>query len=168
MRLALKNAKYRACVDKPGSVLWINSGPGTGKTALAIHLTQNLQQDARFMVLYCFVEPSTHSAGPKILRSLLYQLLDKVGLATREIIASKILSEFQKQGGSIFADKGDTNLWKSFCMMAAHKALKKPVVCVIDGLDECEESTLASFLRNLRICAGHEGLYSTVVASGRC
>ncbi|KAM0428961.1 hypothetical protein ACHAPT_006764 [Fusarium lateritium] len=95
-------------------------------------------------VLYVFCGHKTTNDEIAILRSLLYQILDQVPdmvshvkhrLGTRERIEHTLSSR--------------VDLWAMFLSMLKDPGLE-PVLCLIDGLDECPQDSTSWLLRNLR------------------
>lgn len=148
-----KRAEYQSCVKTPGSLLWVTSGPGTGKTMLAMQLIEDLESGQGHRVFCVFADPAIQLTRPKIILSLLYQLLcTHVSDSSRMEMFEHILPYFRRRGALVFHDTD--LLWVIFRNMLEDFSIGR-VFFVLDGFDECEETTLEKVLVNLRGLLGH-------------
>jgi hypothetical protein len=137
---------YRSWLSSSGASrgLIVQGGPGKGKTMLAIYLTEQLERLAECMstetVLYFFCNRGNINANSAtaVLCGLIWQLcrlrpqlmcygLDKVASLHDERMALAT--------GSV------EKLWQIFNAMIRDPSAGT-VTCVIDGLDECDESSV--------------------------
>ena len=131
--------------DASQPVLWISGGPGKGKTMLAIYITEVLQPvvDAADNVLlyyFCSNRDKNRNTAVTIMRGILHQWIDRHPHLAREIKSSFDGTETTKYTISSF-----TSLWRAFQTLLQHSTSSQ-VVCVLDGLDECEKESLRQLL----------------------
>ncbi|KAF2494497.1 ankyrin, partial [Lophium mytilinum] len=147
----LENGSYTTWKNDPEpGILWVSGSPGRGKTMLAIHTTKVLHKQEEY-VLYFFCDSSREVTGNMILRSLIYQMLE---LDTSLFEHIQKIYRIRKQ--ELLSDSGFELLWSVFTRMVQRPRSAEyqtktlaPVYCILDGLDECNEASLDSFLKNL-------------------
>jgi Cdc6-like AAA superfamily ATPase len=125
---------YNTWVDaKDSSILWIYGNPGSGKSVLASYIIEQLQpqDDASALPLiyyFCSGRDESRRASTHILRSLIFQLqIKQPGLAD-------FVEEAYKASTTKTAERFE-ELWTLFTSMVK----KQAAICVIDGLDECQD-----------------------------
>jgi NACHT domain len=132
--------EYKVWISSAQSTsLWINSGPGTGKTILAGHIVHSIREQydgssSALAYLFCSSRDGLENDPIGPLRSILCQLLDALpslpqpvveeymgqrrkGLELSYVLHPFWLQELLKQTLSLF----------------------KSVYLVVDGIDECED-----------------------------
>ncbi|KAL2069325.1 hypothetical protein VTL71DRAFT_15663 [Oculimacula yallundae] len=150
----------------PEQLLWISGGPGLGKTMLAVYITQELEalsknsshnffpaintvkpsrdqgpQNILVLQYFCNDKDNKRNTAVAILRGMLYQLL-----TIQPTLFHHILPKFDVQKEAMFSDSSFQTLWRIFEAMVRDPSLGL-VYCVLDGLDECEEASLALILQ---------------------
>ncbi|KAI4932683.1 hypothetical protein J4E85_003081 [Alternaria conjuncta] len=136
--------------SKPPRLIWITGGPGKGKTMLAHFLVDyceivGAREPDRELVIYFFCGTQDGlNSGPSLLRGLIYQILVR-----NKATFCHIKEAFSNHGKSLFDDAQFEALWRVFDTMIRDKTLKS-VTCILDGLDECIEESLAPFLVKIR------------------
>ncbi|KAI9643515.1 hypothetical protein NHQ30_008134 [Ciborinia camelliae] len=142
----------------PGSknFLWIQGGPGKGKTYLSMYLANrwalcmNLQLPEHLVLeYYCDNSNSQRNTSLCVLRSLLCQLLK-----AHSDLYEDILMEFEyyrQRHQSLVSNSHKENLWRIFKSMVSK--FPKNILFILDGLDECDEDSI-KFLK-----AKFEGFY---------
>jgi hypothetical protein len=139
--------EYKKWRSYPTSrILWLSGGPGKGKTMLLIYLTDILEESIKLpeetlLYYFCDSQDAKRNTSIAILRGLLYQLLGK-----QSQLFKYILDDFKVQGDGLFTHLNA--LWRIFTTIVQDSGLQK-VLCVLDGLDECEEGLL-DFLKMLK------------------
>ncbi|KAF9762254.1 hypothetical protein IL306_003489 [Fusarium sp. DS 682] len=118
--------------------LWISGGVGTGKTMLAVYLTEHIQltQTSDEILLYYFFDANLRlrNNGQCLVRSLIYQLV--------------LLDKYDKRRHrGIWGTSRFQLLWRIFVEIL-QDIKDSGIVCVLDGLDECEPKSLELLLRN--------------------
>ena len=99
----------------------------------------------RELVIYFFCGTQDGlNSGPSLLRGLVYQILVR-----NQAKFCHIKEAFSNHGKSLFDDARFEALWRVFDSMIKDKTLKS-VTCILDGLDECIEESLAPFLVKIR------------------
>ncbi|KAH7193924.1 uncharacterized protein B0J16DRAFT_354466 [Fusarium flagelliforme] len=133
----------------PPHLLWISAPPGMGKTYLAIFLSKhfesisNEEPGTATIFFFCDTKHETRSTAVNILRGLLYQLI-----SFRRDLVYTILPYWAQNSLHLFQDSSFNILWKLFEEMVERSELSN-LYCVIDALEECEESSLIMLLRKL-------------------
>ncbi|KAL6918471.1 hypothetical protein FSST1_009966 [Fusarium sambucinum] len=142
------NDDYNSWLQSDDSqLLWISGGPGRGKTMLSIFLSQEMEslvQKPSPLVLYVFCGDNVHTSEIDIVRSLLYQILKHSLDLARHVIPRMGTKERMRH---TLSSRGD--LWEIFTHMISDPELG-PIVCLIDGLDECAQDAISWLLQNLR------------------
>lgn len=121
------------------SVLWIKGSAGQGKTTLSKFLLTHLEKESRASpktkVIYYFFcgQSEMLSTVGYALRSLIRQLLDFRNVDIFEAIAELVDLDNT-------ADVPEDGLWEVLEHLLKAPPLQE-VLCVIDGLDECQNGT---------------------------
>ncbi|OAT14139.1 ankyrin repeat-containing protein, variant 2 [Blastomyces gilchristii SLH14081] len=126
-------------------LLWISGGPGKGKTILSIYITEELESvvdDAQGVLLYyfCSNRDKNRNSAMTIMRGLLHQWL-----SLHPHLAQHIQNFFDGSETTKYTISNFICLWKLFLSLLNHTDAPQ-VVCVLDGLDECEEESLKQLL----------------------
>ncbi|KAI8672148.1 hypothetical protein LRP88_03337 [Fusarium phalaenopsidis] len=139
-----RNETYQSWLSAQDSnLLWISGGPGRGKTMLSIFLTLEWET-LPDRVLYVFCGDKSTNDELTILRSLLYQVLSQCpGMVSH--VEDHLGSE--ERTNHTLSSRGD--LWAMFTSILKDSELG-PVLCLIDGLDECHRDSTRWLLNNLR------------------
>jgi ankyrin repeat protein len=130
-------------------LLWISGGPGKGKTMLSIFLTEELEKHvvrrdaAELIFFFCSAQDEKRNTAVAVLRGLLYQIIDK-----RPQLAKHALPYFESAERKQHTISSLEALWIIFSKLVADTGLGR-MFCVLDGLDECEESTRRPLLSRL-------------------
>jgi ankyrin repeat protein len=115
---------------------------------LSIYLTHELEKlvaDGEVLLYYfCDNKDQKRNTAFAILRGLLYQLLKR-----QPQLFEYILDDFKGPKEEEFTLSSLDALWRIFTTMLKYNGLRS-VICVLDGLDECEEGSLKLFLKKLR------------------
>ncbi|KAL0633451.1 hypothetical protein Q9L58_007664 [Maublancomyces gigas] len=115
-------------------LLWISGHPGTGKTVLMSFLLRELRKRSTVAYFFCDDKDEGRRTAAAILKSLVYQLLHG-----NVSLLGHIMQEFERfRDGEQKSWSFDT-LWEIFCNIARDTEAR-PVYCLIDALDECEET----------------------------
>ncbi|KAI1052300.1 hypothetical protein LB507_007582 [Fusarium sp. FIESC RH6] len=131
--------------DENQSLLWISGGPGKGKTMLAIYITEMLQPlvdagDNVLLYYFCSNRDKNRNNALTIMRGILHQW---VGLHPH--LAKFIKSSFEGTETTKYTISNFVSLWKVFLTLL-QQSTSSQVVCVLDGLDECERESLKQLL----------------------
>ena len=146
--------KYLHWLRDPASrLLWISGGPGTGKTMLSIFLTEEISarvlqsRDTLLAYHFCDNNEANRRTGISILRALIYQILRQ-----RPSFFRHILPDFEVQKKALFTSPcAQEALWRILRNALLDPGSSKTVIlAVIDGLDECEQPSLDTFLKEYR------------------
>ena len=143
------NERFTLWLQAPNSqFLWICGSPGTGKTALAVYLTEiistTISLDSELIFYFCHYADPQRRTATNILRSLIWLLLH-----IRPDLYTHIWSDFRAMQEKLFTSSSAfETLWRIFTAMVKDPSLRS-VYCVIDGLDECEGTDVGDLIRKL-------------------
>lgn len=145
----LKHEKYQHCRrEKGSSLLWISADPGCGKSVLASFLVDELRKEESKSTIpgsicYFFFKDDNDKQRSSIfaLCALLHQLF-----TAHKGLIKHATKEFQTKGQKFIEEFG--TLWNIFMAAVADPACGN-VICVIDGLDECEATTRDYLIKSL-------------------
>ncbi|KAI9778406.1 MAG: hypothetical protein M1816_004104 [Peltula sp. TS41687] len=131
--------------DANHPLLWISGGPGKGKTMLAIYITEVLQPvvDAADNVLlyyFCSNRDKNRNTALTIMRGILHQWID-----LHPPLAKDIKNSFEGTETTKYTISSFVSLWRVFLTLL-QQSTSSQVVCVLDGLDECEKESLRQLL----------------------
>lgn len=126
-------------------LLWISGGPGKGKTMLAIYITEVLQPvaDAGENVLlyyFCSNRDKNRNTALTIMRGIIHQWID-----LHPHLAQYIKNSFEGTETTKYTVSSFVSLWRVFLTLLRQSGSSQ-VVCVLDGLDECEKESLRHLL----------------------
>ncbi|KAM0189337.1 hypothetical protein ACHAPI_010103 [Fusarium lateritium] len=126
-------------------LLWISGGPGKGKTMLAIYITEVLQPvvdacDNVLLYYFCSNRDKNRNTAVTIMRGILHQW---VGLHPH--LAKYVKSFFEGADTTKYTISSFVSLWRVFLALL-QQSTSSQVVCVLDGLDECEKESLKQLL----------------------
>jgi ankyrin repeat protein len=130
-------------------LLWISGGPGKGKTMMSVFLTEELERhtasipDAELVFFFCSAQDEKRNTAVAVLRGLIYQIIEK-----RRQLVKYALPYFDKPKEAKQTLLSLEALWVIFSKLIADPELGT-VFCVLDGLDECEESKLSVLLQRI-------------------
>ncbi|KAL6895021.1 hypothetical protein GGI43DRAFT_424472 [Trichoderma evansii] len=131
------------------NILWLHGNPGTGKSTMAIFLTEELSERFSTMenntLIYFFCDASFEQrrTATSIIRGLLYQLVQK----HPHLLLNYVLPRYKERGDQIFASFDA--LWKMFAEAAADQSTGQKY-CIIDALDECDRESQQILLYQLK------------------
>ncbi|KAF3028327.1 hypothetical protein E8E12_000223 [Didymella heteroderae] len=150
------DAKYQAWLSGGNSgddndsdntrLLWISGGPGKGKTMLSVFLTEELERhtaridNADLAFFFCSAEDEKRNTAVAVLRGLMHQIIAKRPQLTKHALPYFETPERTQQTVSSLE-----TLWIIFSKLVVDAELGI-VLCVLDGLDECEENVLKVLL----------------------
>ncbi|EME89175.1 uncharacterized protein MYCFIDRAFT_104649, partial [Pseudocercospora fijiensis CIRAD86] len=131
--------------DENQPLLWISGGPGKGKTMLAIYITEMLQpvvQAADNVLLYyfCSGRDKNRNTAVAVMRGILHQWLD-----FHPHLAKEVKSSFEGTETTKYTISNFVSLWRVFLALL-QQSTSSQIVCVLDGLDECERESLRQLL----------------------
>ncbi|KAI0095716.1 vegetative incompatibility protein HET-E-1 [Nemania sp. FL0031] len=126
------------------NLLWLHGNPGTGKSTMAIFLTEELSQafsttDGRTLAyVFCDSGLETRSTATSVVRGLLLQLVQQ-----QPQLLDYILPKYKERGAQLF--KSFDALWSILIAMAADEPTGQKY-CIIDALDECDKESQDTLL----------------------
>ena len=151
-----KDQEYQSLLRRETQLLWIQGGPGKGKTMLSIFLTQELQHTHAVIYFFCQADDETHRSATYILRSMIWQLT-----VQEPATAHHLLQYLYPPGEKPHVLGSRETLWSIFVKMT-ESSQANGIIFLLDGLDECDEGSqnwLVSKFEDL--CQIREGTYGT-------
>ncbi|KAK2608999.1 hypothetical protein QQS21_002479 [Conoideocrella luteorostrata] len=140
--------KFSNSQTTSGGVLWLHGNPGTGKSTLAIFLTDELSNrfsaaDGETLAyFFCDSAFDTRKTATSVIRGLLLQLLKQ-----HPRLFSYVLPKYHEQKTKLF--ESFDALWTIF-IMAASDADTGRKYFIIDALDECDQESQKTLLQQLQ------------------
>ncbi|KAF3797330.1 hypothetical protein GCG54_00009301 [Colletotrichum gloeosporioides] len=147
---------YNAWLNNEYSqLLWISGSPGQGKTMLSIFLTDELESLAddstHVLFHFCSHRNEEKSTATAILRTLLHQIFKRTPTLAKHALsrmatANRVRDTLNSRG----------ILWQILTDVLNDPSLG-PVVCLLDGLDECKDGSVNRLITDLRKLFGFSG-----------
>ncbi|KAM6483948.1 hypothetical protein HDV62DRAFT_310004 [Trichoderma sp. SZMC 28011] len=142
--------------SRSSNVLWLYGDPGTGKSTMAIFLTEKLSTDLNTMenmtLAYFFCDSSfaKQKTATSIVRGLLFQLVQQ----HRNLLDKYVLPGYKERGNELFVSFDV--LWTLFIAAAADQDTGRKY-CIIDALDECDINSQYLLLTQLHETFHYQG-----------
>lgn len=141
---------YKSWFNSTSQLLWLSGGPGKGKTMLSVFIAEDFERIAKrsdnkitFLQYFCDDKDEKRRTATCIVRGLLLQLLQIVPHSINLLLPS-----FKIQKQNLFQPSSFETLWNIFA-----EILRDPLLgttyCVLDGLDECEASSIEILLYSI-------------------
>ncbi|PTB54390.1 hypothetical protein M431DRAFT_17702 [Trichoderma harzianum CBS 226.95] len=134
--------------EKTSNVLWLYGNPGTGKSTMAIFLTEQLSTvfsaTGGNTLAYFFCDSSfeKRKTATSVIRGLLYQLVQQ-----HPKLLDYILPKYNERGKGLF--QSFDALWAIFMAIAIDQKTGQKY-CVIDALDECDRESQKILLQQFQ------------------
>ncbi|QYT06221.1 hypothetical protein H0G86_013083 [Trichoderma simmonsii] len=162
--------KWYDQTERDNGLLWIKGNPGTGKSTLMKHIFQYCQTKEKYVIAAYFFNArgaELEQTPLGMLRSLLFQLLEHEPLYYDALLP--IFGKKQQDHGMGGWEWREPEL-KSFFLSEVPKCQSRPLLLIIDALDECSEhdvQNVAEFLQDLSNNAIDAGLTLNICLSSR-
>jgi hypothetical protein len=141
----LEHEKYQHWQqEQKSSLLWVSADPGCGKSVLASFLVNELRSKSQSgTVCYFFFKDGDENQNSATLAlcALLHQLF-----SAKNSLIKHAMTQFKDKKHK-FTEEFQA-LWDVFVSAAADPNCGK-VICIVDGLDECEEFTRKRLIESL-------------------
>jgi ankyrin repeat protein len=141
---ALEHPQYKQWLEsQEHNLLWISADPGCGKSVLSRSLVENdlYHTNSRFVCYFFFKDNEQQDRLNIALCALLHQLFDQ-----QPQLLKHAMPEWQKNGEKLREET--ERLW-SILLNAAAGSDSCDIICVLDALDECQESDRRILVRKL-------------------
>ncbi|KIW70057.1 hypothetical protein PV04_02368 [Phialophora macrospora] len=145
---------YRSWQDPAcqSPLLWISGGPGKGKTMMSVFLTEEREQLAaqrngstqQVIYFFCDNKDNRRNKASCIIRGLILQIL-----VSHPDSITHLLPDFKIQRSGLFEENSFDSLCRVFENITRNTDVDF-VSCVLDGIDELEDSALNTLLPKLR------------------
>ncbi|EFW99839.1 ankyrin repeat-containing protein [Grosmannia clavigera kw1407] len=121
-------------ISGTASILYVTADPGCGKSVLSRYLIDKILPDDKRTVCYFFFKDDfeQQKTANSALCTLLHQIFDN----NHHLLTPGVLDTYGARGETLVESFVD--LWKLFIDAASHQE----TVCVLDALDECQESDM--------------------------
>ncbi|KAI9878100.1 MAG: hypothetical protein M1830_001892 [Pleopsidium flavum] len=143
----LRHERYKRWLVEQGSTwLWVTADPGCGKSVLSRFLVDEYKSkrsmDTQSVCYYFFKDDSEENrSATHALCAILHQLCSQNNSLLRNAIP-----EYRRNGNKL--PQLFNELW-GILLSAAADPHAGSVICILDGLDECAESTRLPIIREL-------------------
>jgi nucleoside phosphorylase len=142
----LSTDEFEAWDQNSPHLLWISAPPGMGKTFISIYLSKHFEavtkgSEAATIFFLCDNKVETRNTAVCVLRGLMHQLISH-----QPNLVNTIMPQWKQQSRRLFQENSFGTLWKLFEDIISQSNYRT-IYCVIDGLDECEASSLSFLLR---------------------
>ncbi|EED12256.1 Pfs, NACHT, and Ankyrin domain protein [Talaromyces stipitatus ATCC 10500] len=129
-------------------ILWLRGNPGTGKSTMAITLTEELPnqpyfsgKNKAFAYFFCDSSAENRRTATAILRGILFQLINEW-----PILMKYLFGKYEGRKEKLFTSFDA--LWAVLIDMG-HDSTHSGIYCVIDALDECEPESQQIILNQM-------------------
>ncbi|ERF70494.1 hypothetical protein EPUS_07350 [Endocarpon pusillum Z07020] len=132
--------------NKRSSLLYVTADPGSGKTVLAKYLVDHILPNTsqRTTCYFFFKDDFTEQ---KSITNAVCAILRQIFLAKPHLLQDSILDRFDTDGDKFTQSFHD--LWSTLISVAADQNAGE-VVCILDALDECQESDRSQLIKAVR------------------
>lgn len=128
-------------------VMWLHGNPGTGKSTMAIYLTEELprtffnKSGETLVYFFCDSGFDKQRTATSVVRGLLHQLIEQ-----HDQLLDYLLPKYHERGVELF--KSFDALWEIFMTMVADQNTGRKY-CIIDALDECDRDSQKTLLAQI-------------------
>ncbi|KAM5378077.1 hypothetical protein ACJZ2D_004535 [Fusarium nematophilum] len=117
--------------DGVTGLLWVTGDPGCGKSVLSRYLADEVLRNLSSCYFFFKAEVNKQNTAEGALRCVLRQLFEQ----RPQLLSHQIFQQFEDDGDKL--QQPIRRLWRILISAAAlNKA--SPIVCILDGLDECK------------------------------
>ncbi|OJJ65772.1 hypothetical protein ASPBRDRAFT_49483 [Aspergillus brasiliensis CBS 101740] len=132
------------------SVLWLWGLPGSGKSTMAMCLTEGLEhqfntdrKEDSFAYFFCEANRDTQNTAVAILRGILWQLIRQ-----NPVLQDELIRTFRERNDALV--QSFDGLWTILTEIAVDPRCGV-LYCIIDALDECDSGSQTRILEQLRL-----------------
>ncbi|KAL7812767.1 hypothetical protein V8C26DRAFT_406512 [Trichoderma gracile] len=129
------------------NILWLHGHPGTGKSTMAIFLTEEMpkvfsETDGKTLAyFFCDSNFDKQRSAISVVRGLLLQLIQQ-----HPQLLDYLIPRYRERGEKLF--ESFDALWEIFMAIAGDQSTGQKY-CIIDALDECDRESQEVLLRQL-------------------
>ncbi|KAF5010610.1 hypothetical protein FDECE_3241 [Fusarium decemcellulare] len=117
--------------DKASGLLYVTGEPGSGKSVLSRYLADQVLRSLSSCYFFFQADTKERNTAEAALRCILRQLFEQ----RPQLLSIDISRQFEEDGDKIRCSV--RRLWR-ILVSAAENNRAGPVVCILDGLDECQ------------------------------
>ena len=143
---------YQQWLQQEIQLLWINGGPGKGKTMMSIFLTQELEKHKDTIYYFCSCEDEKRNNAAAVLRGLLWQITEK-----RRAAAPSLMQYLEDPTLKKSTLSSRETLWIMFTK-SLQQYSQGVVYCILDALDECDEDSIQWLVNKIELLTTDENL----------
>ncbi|KAL4877066.1 ankyrin repeat-containing domain protein [Aspergillus karnatakaensis] len=154
----------KSMTEREQNLLWLYGNPGVGKSTMAMTLVEELQKkdpfikgDSILSFFFCDSGSESHRNVISMMRVLLYQIVKQCPPGFEAI-----LSKYDVQGERLFTSFD--SLW-TLLMEICRVPSNVEIYCIIDALDECENESQETLLRQINLLFKREAETSLAMSS---
>ncbi|KAJ5646827.1 hypothetical protein N7490_003199 [Penicillium lividum] len=142
------------------NILWLYGYPGTGKSTMAIFLTEELSrvfsttEGKTLAYFFCDSGDEKRKTATSIIRGLLLQLVEQC-----PPLLDYLLSKYNDRGPEVF--QTFDALWPIFMAAVVDQSTGRKY-CIIDALDECDEGSQETLLMQLEETLSNSAFTSNI------
>jgi ankyrin repeat domain-containing protein 50 len=141
----LRHQRYKAWLDGGSSLLWVSADPGCGKSVLSRFLVDDeLRAKASPDTIICYFFFKDDNTVSRSAIGALCALLHQIFMQNGDLL--RYAMPCYRRTGTALHQRFD-DLWEVL-MLAAAKC-SGSIICVLDALDECEQSTRLRLIKKL-------------------
>ncbi|KAI8716578.1 NACHT domain-containing protein [Fusarium sp. LHS14.1] len=120
--------------SEPSSLLWVTGEPGCGKSVLSRYLADEVLRNLSLCYFFFKADTKRQNTAEDALCCILRQLLEQ----RPQLLSDRILQLLEDDGDRIRVSI--RRLWR-ILILATSRNKASQIVCILDGLDECQEES---------------------------
>ncbi|KAF4467364.1 ankyrin [Fusarium albosuccineum] len=148
--------------DKTSGLLYVTGEPGSGKSVLSRFLADQVLRSISSCYFFFQAEAKEQNTAEAALRCILRQILEQ----RPQLLSDDISRQFEEDGDKIRCSV--RRLWR-ILVSAAENNRPGPIICILDGLDECQPEGRQQLLTTMNDSFGqiHTGARLKVLITTR-
>ena len=145
----LEHPKYLDWINKQvSSLLWVSANAGCGKSVLASFLVEKLSTEiSKTDTTVCYFFFKDDNTEQRFSASAFCAMIHQV-LAHDVTLIKHAIAQHQSRGSRFVEDF--TGLWDILVAITSDDLQGRNVICILDGLDECEKANRVQMMQYLK------------------